>query len=66
MPITPFLDAHSFDSETRLVMGVAFELARPALGVEDRENPANKEIARRIIELAKWGEAWRFSVCRSR
>jgi len=56
MPITPFLDGHSFDSETRRVMGVAFELARLALGVEDRENPANKEIARRIIELAKWGE----------
>lgn len=56
MPITSFLDGHSFDSETRRVMGVAFELARLALGVEDRENPANKEIARRIIELAKWGE----------
>src|SRR5690349_7919477 len=33
MPITPFLDGHSFDSETRRVMGVAFELARLALGV---------------------------------
>ena len=42
MPITPFLDGHSFDSEAKRVMGVAFEMARVAVGVEDREGPANK------------------------
>jgi hypothetical protein len=38
-------------------MGVAFEMARVALGLaEDRDDLANEMIAKRIIELAKAGE----------
>ena len=34
MPITPYLDGHKFDPETKRVMGVAFEMARVPLGVQ--------------------------------
>jgi hypothetical protein len=37
-------------------MGVAFEMARIALGLAERSDPANEVIAKRIIELAKAGE----------
>ena len=33
MPITPFLDGTKFDLEAKRVMGVAFEMARVALGL---------------------------------
>jgi hypothetical protein len=58
MPITPFLDGdgHSFDPETKRVMGVAFEMACVALRLSDRGDGANEMLARRIIELAKAGE----------
>ena len=56
MPITPFLDGYSFDPETRRVMGVAFELARVALQLEDRGDSLNAILARRIVELAQEGE----------
>jgi hypothetical protein len=56
MPITQFLGNSKFDPETRRIMGVAFEMARVALNVEDRGNLANEVIAKRIIELAKAGE----------
>jgi hypothetical protein len=56
MPMTPFLDGMSFDSETRRVIGVAFELTCTALGLSDRGDRANAIIAMRIIELAKTGE----------
>ncbi len=36
MPITQFLDGHSFDPETRRVMGVALEMARAALRLAER------------------------------
>jgi hypothetical protein len=39
MPVTEFLDGHSFDPETRRVMGVALEMARAALGLADRADP---------------------------
>jgi len=56
MPITPFLDGTKFDLEAKRVMGVAFEMARVALGLADRGDLANEIIAKRIIELAKAGE----------
>ena len=56
MPITQFLGNSKFDPETRRIMGVAFEMARVALNVEDRGDLANEVIAKRIIELAKAGE----------
>jgi hypothetical protein len=57
MPITPFLDGHKFDPEAKRIMGVAFELARIALRLEDRGDLANEALANRIIELAKTGES---------
>jgi hypothetical protein len=56
MPITPFLNGFKFDPEATRVMGVAFEMARVALRLADRDDPAVAMIANRIIELAKAGE----------
>jgi len=56
MPITPYLDGFNVDPETKRVMGVAFEMARVALGLVDRGDLANQIIAKQIIELAKAGE----------
>src|SRR5262249_2616918 len=56
MPITPFLDGTKFDLQAKRVMGVAFEMARVALGLADRGDLATEIIAKRIIELAKAGE----------
>jgi hypothetical protein len=56
MPIRPFLDGHKFDPETIRIMGLAFEIARVALGPTDRGDLANELVARKIIELAKAGE----------
>ena len=53
MPITPFLDDTKFDPETKRIMGVAFEIARAAIGCP---SGADATIAKRIIELAKAGE----------
>jgi hypothetical protein len=55
MPITQYLDGHSFDHETRRIMGVALEMARAALPLADRTNPINEMLAERIIALAKEG-----------
>jgi hypothetical protein len=55
MPITPFLDGQKFDSETKRVMGVAFEMTRAALRLTDRNDPIIEIIAKKIIELAKAG-----------
>jgi hypothetical protein len=55
MPITEFLDGHSFDPETRRVMGVALEMARATLGLADRTDPITEILAKRIIALAKEG-----------
>jgi hypothetical protein len=55
MPITPYLDGHSFDSETIRVMRVALEMARVALRFEDRTDPITEILAKRIIALAKDG-----------
>jgi hypothetical protein len=56
MPIGPYLDGYRFDDETIRVMGIAFEMARAALRVADREELLNEVMANRIIELAKAGE----------
>ena len=53
MPITPFLGEQQFDPETKRIMGVAFEIARAAIGCP---SDADAIIAKRIIELAKAGE----------
>jgi hypothetical protein len=56
MPITQFLDSPKFDPETKRVVGVAFEIARAALQLDDQGHFINERIAKRIIELAKAGE----------
>jgi hypothetical protein len=56
MPITPYLDGHTFDAETKRVMGVAFEITRAALRLEDRDDLVVAIIAKKIIELTKAGE----------
>lgn len=56
MPITPFLGGISFDPETKRVMGLAFEMARVALGLNDHSGLADEVVAKQIIELAKSGE----------
>src|SRR5262249_5258572 len=56
IPIAQSLDSSEFDPETKRVMAVAFEMARAALQLGDQGNLINKQIAKRIIELAKIGE----------
>jgi hypothetical protein len=56
MPVTIFLDGYKPDPETIRVMGVAFEMVRVALRLNDRNDLPVEIIANRIIELAKEGE----------
>ena len=56
MPITVYLDGYKPDPETKRVMGVAFEMTRAALRLEDRDDLAAAIIAKKIIELAMAGE----------
>jgi hypothetical protein len=57
MPIASFLDGDvKFDPETKRVMGVAFAMARIALGLAEQDDFANEILAKQIIELAKAGE----------
>jgi hypothetical protein len=56
MPITIFLDGYKPDPETKRIMGVAFEAARAALKLSDRDDPAVAILAKRIIAIAKEGE----------
>jgi len=56
MPITPYLNGQYFDPETKRIMGVAFEMTRVALRVENEADPIRAIIANKIIELAKGGE----------
>jgi hypothetical protein len=55
MSLTQYLDGHSFDPETRRIMGIAFEMARAALRLTDRSDPITEMLAKRIIALAKDG-----------
>jgi hypothetical protein len=56
MPIAPFLDGVGSDPEARRIVGVAFEMARVALGLANHTDLANEAIAKRMIELVKAGE----------
>ncbi len=57
IPIRPYLDGHRFDPESIKVMGIAFEMARTALRIANRDDLANEQlIANRNIGLAKTGE----------
>jgi hypothetical protein len=50
-----YLDGHTFDSETVRLLGLAFEITRSALNVQEGDR-AKKIIAKKLIELAKQGE----------
>jgi hypothetical protein len=56
MPITIYLDGYKPDPETKRVMGVAFEMTRVVLRLNDRDDLAVAIIAKKIIELEKAGE----------
>ena len=56
MSITIFLDGYKPDPETIRVMGVAFQMVRVALRLNDRNDLAVEIIAKRIIDFAKEGE----------
>ena len=57
MPITPYLDGFEADTETKRVLGVAFEMTCVALRLAGRGGDLAREvIARRMIELAQAGE----------
>jgi hypothetical protein len=57
MPIRIYLSKnHQFDAETVRVLGVAFEITRVALEVDDKNEPARQAIATKLIELATSGE----------
>jgi hypothetical protein len=56
VPITPYLESHRFDPETKTGNGIAFEMARVALRLSDRTDVASEIIAARIIQLAQAGE----------
>src|SRR5262245_46215491 len=53
MAITAFLKGEHFDAETKRIIGVAFELARIALGASSEADPVSSRVA---IELVKGGE----------
>jgi hypothetical protein len=56
MPIRPYLDGHRFDSETIRLLGLAFEITRSALNVQEDDEQAKEIIAKELIDLAKQGE----------
>jgi hypothetical protein len=56
VPFAAFLDGHKFDSETKRIMGVAFEMTCAALHLSYRGDSAAQIVADKIISLAKQGE----------
>jgi hypothetical protein len=56
MPIRAYVNGDKFDAETLRILGVAFEIVRSALKIEDQNEPAKEAIGRKLIELAKEGE----------
>ena len=56
MPITPYLiDQHSFAPEQLKAMSEAFTEVCNTLGLVDRDDPATRLVASRIIEHAEGG-----------
>jgi hypothetical protein len=60
-----FLDNPKFDSETKLVVGVAFEMARAALHLGDQDSLMSERVVERIIERVKTGERNPDRLCES-
>jgi hypothetical protein len=56
MPMTDYLNGRCVDPGTRRVMGAAFEMARSALRLPDRDDAIIALIAEKISQLAQAGE----------
>jgi hypothetical protein len=56
MRITPFLDGHRFDRESKRVLAVAFEMVCIALRTGDCDDGVKQAIATKLIALAEAGE----------
>lgn len=55
MTIKTFLEGRRFDPETVKVMGIAFENARNALGLDNKDDFRTRIVARTVIELTHRG-----------
>jgi hypothetical protein len=56
MPMAPYLDGQRFDSETKRVLGVAFEIVCIALRIGDSDDDVKRALAMKIVEHVKVGE----------
>jgi hypothetical protein len=56
MPITPYLNGHHFDPETKRVLGMALELVCIALRTGEGDDHVKQAIANKLFALAKTGE----------
>lgn len=54
--IGPYLDGEVFDEELTHAMGVAFERACETLRLSDKDDPATRLLAKKVIEAATSGE----------
>jgi hypothetical protein len=55
MPIHPFLNGAAFEPEAIRNMSVAFESVCAELGLSDKDDPATRLVASKIIEFAQSG-----------
>ena len=55
MPITLFIDGHSFDTQTREAMSAAFVETCETLGIKDRGDRIAELVPERVIDLAMHG-----------
>ena len=55
MPIRPFLNGAAFEPEAIRNMSVAFESVCAELGLTDKDDPATRLVASKIIEFAQSG-----------
>ena len=55
MPLRPFLNGAVFEPEAIRNMSVAFESVCAELGLSDKDDPATRLVASKIIELAQSG-----------
>jgi hypothetical protein len=56
MSIADLLHSRAFSPEDIIVISAAFEDTLRTLGLADRDDPATKIVAKKILELASQGE----------
>ena len=56
LSVTPYLNGHHFDPETKRVLGVALEMVCLAVRTGDCDDHVKQAIADKLIALAKAGE----------